>query len=200
LAEISDEQLFDLFRSGDESAFAQLVRRYEKPLYNFLAKFLGQFSLAEDVFQETFLQVHISAASFESHRRFRPWLYTIASNKARDLMRSRARRPAIQITAPDDDSDAGQIWDILLRDETTPVEVLEKKQQRQLVRKTVFLLPEHLREILVLAYFKQLSYKELAQVLDIPLGTVKSRLHSAVANFAQKYHELSSDSQRNDDE
>ena len=196
MTEISDEQLFDLFRNGDETAFARLLRRYEKPLFNFLLKFLRQPALAEDVFQETFLQVHLSADSFQSSRRFRPWLYTIASNKARDLLRSRARRPTVQLTASDDNNDMGQLLDSLLRDEATPLQILEKKQQRELVHQAVSQMPEHLRKILVLAYFKYLSYKELSEYLEVPLGTVKSRLHSAVANFSNQYNELVSPDER----
>ena len=196
MTEISDEQLFDLFRNGDETAFTRLLRRYEKPLFNFLLKFLRQPALAEDVFQETFLQVHLSADSFQSSRRFRPWLYTIASNKARDLLRSRARRPTVQLTASNDNDDMGQLLDSLLRDNTTPLQILEKKQQRQLVHQAVSQMPEHLREILVLAYFKYLSYKELSEYLEVPLGTVKSRLHSAVANFSNQYNELVSADER----
>ena len=116
MTQVSDEQLFASFRAGDEAAFARLVRRYEKELFNFLLRFVGQSSLAEDVFQEAFLQVHISAESFELHRRFRPWLYTIAANKARDLLRSRGRRPTVQLTTPDADTGDSQLWDNLLLD------------------------------------------------------------------------------------
>ena len=177
------------FQAGDEAAFAQLVKRYEKELYNFLLRFLSQPSLAEDVFQETFLQVHISAATFETDRRLRPWLYTIAANKARDLLRSRGRRPTVQVTAIDDETGSSQLWDNLLRDETTAEDIYEKAQKKQLVRDVIAKLPEHLREILILAYFNQLAYKEIAEVLEIPLGTVKSRLHAAVASFARHYSE-----------
>lgn len=196
MAQISDEQLVELFRSGSEDAFAQLIRRYERKLYNFLMKFLGQSASAEDVFQETFLQVHLSAAKFESGRRFRPWLYTIAANKARDLLRSQARRPTVQLIPPDDDTDIAQLWEGLLQDTTTPDQQLQVKQRQEFVREVIGQLPGHLREILILAYFNQLSYKELAKILDIPLGTVKSRLHSAVTQFAKLYHELSSDPER----
>ena len=193
MTQISDEQLFASFRAGDETAFARLVRRYEKELFNFLLRFVGQSSLAEDVFQEAFLQVHISADSFELHRRFRPWLYTIAANKARDLLRSQSRRPTVQLTALDDEIGSSQLWDNLLREETTAVEILEHKQQQELVRQVVAELPDHLREILILAYFNQLSYKEMAEVLNIPLGTVKSRLHAAVANFSQRYNQTTAE-------
>jgi RNA polymerase sigma-70 factor (ECF subfamily) len=186
----SDEQLLAAYQAGDQQAFAGLIRRYEKELYNFLLRFLGQPSLAEDIFQETFLQVHLSADTFETHRRFRPWLFTIAANKARDLLRSRARRPTVQLTgAPDDEDGGGSLWDNLLRDEATPDKLFDQVQEQERVRQVVAMLPDHLREILMMAYFNQLSYKEMAQILDIPLGTVKSRLHAAVAAFSRKYRE-----------
>lgn len=190
MKQVTDEQLIGLARDGDKQAFGQLMQRYEKELFNFLVKFMGQRTLAEDAFQETFLQVHISASSFDTQRRFRPWLYTIAANKARDLLRSKARRPAMQLTTSDDQGGEVDLWHNLLRDETTPQDILEQKQQKELVREMVAKLPEHLREILVLAYFNQLPYKEIAQVLGIPLGTVKSRLHAAVSAFARKYNEI----------
>jgi len=189
LRQVSDEQLLGLFRQGDQQAFAQLVKRYEKELYNFLAKFTGRPTLAEDIFQEAFLQVHISAADFDTARSFRPWLYTIASNKARDAMRRNARRPAVNLTASDDDDSDFDLWSNLLKDETTPQDILDKKQQQEMVRQVVAQMPDNLREILILAYFNQLSYKEMSETLDVPLGTVKSRLHTAVAAFAKKYHQ-----------
>ncbi len=189
MKQFSDEQLLALSRSGDREAFSKLLRRYEKELFNFLLKFLGQRSLAEDVFQESFLQVYVSAADFDVSRRFRPWLYTIAANKARDALRKRVRRPLVQLTASDDEGGEVDLWHNLLKDEATPEKLYELKQRKQQVRRAVAELPEHLREILILAYFNQLSYKELAEVFNIPLGTVKSRLHSAVGAFAKKYRE-----------
>ena len=183
--QITDEQLFDSFRSGDEKAFAKLVKRYENELYSFLSRFLGRQSAAEDVFQEAFLQVHLSADRFESGRRFRPWLYTIAANKARDYLRREKRRPALQMTGSEDDEGGARLWDELLRDDTTPEIIFEQQQETELVHKVVAQVPDHLREILLLAYFEQLSYKDMAEALDIPLGTVKSRLHAAVATFGK---------------
>ncbi len=186
----TDEQLFARYRAGEREAFALLVKRYEKELFNFLAKFLGKKSLAEEVFQEAFLQVHLSADRFDSGRRFRPWLYTIAANKARDLLRSRDRKQTVQLTAQDpDDGTLANLWDSLLRDEQTAEDIFEAEQTRKEVRNIITGMPDMLREILVLAYFGQLSYKEMAEILKIPLGTVKSRLHSAVSNFAQRYQE-----------
>ena len=95
----TDEQLLSEYRHGDKKAFSDLVARYQRELYHFLVRFLGNRAAAEDVFQETFLQVHQSAEQFDPQRRFRPWLFTIAANKARDLIRSQARRPTNPLQA-----------------------------------------------------------------------------------------------------
>src|SRR5436305_9634113 len=93
------------YREGDKSSFPKLMQRYQRELYHFLVRFLGDRTQAEDVFQETFLQVHQSAGQFDTSRRFRPWLFTIAANKARDLIRSQARRPTNPLSASINASD-----------------------------------------------------------------------------------------------
>jgi RNA polymerase sigma-70 factor (ECF subfamily) len=187
--QISDEQLLGKYQGGDSIAFETLVKRYEKELYHFLFRFMGQSSLAEEAFQEAFLQVHVSAAQFETSRRFRPWLYTIAANKARDILRNRMRRPSVQLTVPDDDSSESELWAHLLSVDDTPDKELDLAEQKEIVRETVARMPENLRQILVMAYFNQLPYKEISEILEIPLGTVKSRLHAAVKVFSQMYKE-----------
>ena len=189
MKKITDEQLMRQFQSGDQQALERLIRRYEKELYNFLLKFLGKSSLAEDVFQEAFLQVYISANKFQTHRRFRPWLFTIAANKARDTIRSQNRHPTVQLNSRNDDIDYNDLWDNLLRDNNTADNILQQRQEKQIVRNIIENLPCNLREILLMAYFQRLSYKEMAEGLGIPLGTVKSRLHSAVAAFSRAYKE-----------
>jgi RNA polymerase sigma-70 factor (ECF subfamily) len=158
-------------------------------LYHFLVRFLGDRTAAEDVFQETFLQVHQSADQFDPTRRFRPWLFTIAANKARDLIRSQARRPTnpLQATISPGDEESGEFIDLMQAAESMPGEPMEREELQQQVQKTVMGMPEHLREILLLSYFHQFPYKQIGDILDIPLGTVKSRLHAAVAHFADRW-------------
>jgi RNA polymerase sigma-70 factor (ECF subfamily) len=187
--ERTDEQLLAEYRQGDRASFAQLMGRYQRELYHFLVRFLGDRAAAEDVFQETFLQVHQSAEQFDLSRRFRPWLFTIAANKARDLIRSQARRPTNPLSAsisPGDD-DSGEFIDLMQSTAAMPGEPLEREELQELVKKTVMNMPEHLREILLLSYFHQFPYKQIGDILDIPLGTVKSRLHAAVAHFADRW-------------
>lgn len=188
--ERSDEQLLENYLNGDRAAFERLVERYQRELFHFLVRFLGDRAAAEDVFQESFLQVHQSGSQFDLSRRFRPWLFTIAANKARDLMRSQARRPTSPLQAeisPGEGEGGGQFIDLMSAEVPAPDESLTREELAQAVQATVAGLPDHLREILLLSYFHQFPYKQIADILDIPLGTVKSRLHAAVATFADRW-------------
>jgi RNA polymerase sigma-70 factor (ECF subfamily) len=185
----TDEQLLEAYRLGDRASFAHLVERYQRELFHFLVRFLGDRAAAEDVFQEAFLQVHQSAEQFDPQRRFRPWLFTIAANKARDLMRSQARRPTnpLQASINNGDEESGQFIDLMESSVQMPSEPMEQQELQKLVQGTVMNMPEHLREILLLSYFHQFPYKQISGILNIPLGTVKSRLHAAVAYFADRW-------------
>ena len=184
----SDESLLRRHLNGERSAFAQLVRRYERELYHFLVRFLGDRAAAEDTFQEAFLQVHESAKMFDLSRRFRPWLFTIAANKARDLIRSRSRHPAAPLDAsPDGLQGEGQYIDLLQAAGSLPDEPVQREELRRVVQRTIQEMSPHLREVLLLGYFHDFSYKQIAEMLKIPVGTVKSRLHSAIGQFAARW-------------
>lgn len=189
LDDVTDERLLERYLNGELPAFQTLVERYQRELFHFLIRFLGDRAAAEDVFQEAFLQVHQSGHSFDLSRRFRPWLFTIAANKARDLMRSQARRPTnpLQADINPGNGDGGQFIDLMAADVPEPSEPLRRQELQQQVQGVVMGMPDHLREILLLSYFHQFPYKQIADILEIPLGTVKSRLHSAVANFAERW-------------
>ena len=190
LEEMSDERLLEQHRRGSAEAFEFLINRYRRELFNFLKRFLGSRSAAEDVFQDAFLQVHLSADKFDPSRRFKPWLFTIAANKGRDFMRKRGRRPAARLDAQiGHDSESQSFIDLMEADLPLPEESLRRDELKELVERTIERMPEHLREILLLAYFQQFSYNQIAEVLEIPLGTVKSRLHTAVGTFAKSWKE-----------
>jgi len=186
---VSDEQLVLRYRQGDNGAFEELVGRYRGKLFYFLARFLGDRSLAEDIFQETFLQVHLSVGGFDIQRRLKPWLFTIAANKARDAMRSRRRRNMAELDAEvsGDDGEARRYVDLMAGDSPQPSETLSNRERASDVMSIVRQMPENLREVLLLAYFEEFAYKEIAEILAVPLGTVKSRLHVAVKEFARRW-------------
>lgn len=185
----TDEEFLAAYRTGDRASFSALVERYRRELFHFLVRFLSDRAAVEDIFQETFLQVHQSADQFDPQRRFRPWLFTIAANKARDLMRSQSRRPTnpLQASISPNDDEGGQFIDLMEASEPMPGEAMEREELQKVVQATVEGMPDHLREILLLSYFHQFPYKEISDILGIPLGTVKSRLHAAVAYFADRW-------------
>lgn len=188
----TDEELLTAYRNGDRASFSRLVDAYQRELFHFLVRFVGDRAAAEDIFQESFLQVHQSAAQFDPQRRFRPWLFTIAANKARDYLRAQSRRPAnhLQAAITPSNDDSGEFIDLLKSEDDSPSEPMEKRELQELVQKTVMEMPANFREILLLSYFHQFPYKQIGEILDIPLGTVKSRLHAAVAFFADRWRML----------
>jgi len=188
----TDAQLLAQFAEGDEAAFRELVNRYKNGLYAFLKQFLNQQDMVEDAFQETFLQLFTSRDSFDTSRPLRPWLFTIAANKAKDALRKKQRTAAVPIgsIAESQEMSFDDVLNTLTSDTTMPYEDLQKSETASLVGQVITDMPENLREILILAYFDKFSYKQMAQILSIPIGTVKSRLHTAVGRFAREWKSI----------
>jgi len=134
----------------------------------------------------------MALAVFEQQAMALGRLFTIAANKARDLMRSQARRPTnpLQATISPGDDESGQYIDLMEATNPTPGQNMEREELQKLVHGTVMSMPDHLREILLLSYFHQFPYKQISDILAIPLGTVKSRLHAAVAHFADRWRAI----------
>jgi RNA polymerase sigma-70 factor (ECF subfamily) len=189
LTKLSDGELLDRSAAGEESAFREIVNRYKNGLFAFLRNFLNRQDVIEDVFQETFLQLFTSSESFDPTRPLRPWLYTIAANKAKDALRKMQRTAAVPIgtMTESEDMSFGDMLNVLGSEEERPFEGLERDETASNVRRVISDMPDNLREILVLAYFNKFSYKQMAQVLSIPIGTVKSRLHTAVGRFSKDW-------------
>jgi RNA polymerase sigma-70 factor (ECF subfamily) len=185
----SDSHLLERYRKGEEAAFREIVDRYKHSLYAYLRRFINQQDIVDDVFQETFLQLYASRESFDTERPLRPWLFTIAANKAKDALRKIQRQATMSIGAMADAGDVSQddVVNILASYDETPDDEVSKDETAVRVRQIITDMPENLREILLLAYFEQFSYKHMADMLSIPIGTVKSRLHTAVAYFVKKW-------------
>jgi len=186
---LSDAELLSRYTAGDEAAFREIVTRYKNSLYAFLRQFLNRHDLVEDVFQETFLQLYSSRNSFDTNRPLRPWLFTIAANKAKDALRKWQRTSAVSIGTMADSQDLSfdDMLNTVTSDRTLPYEELQKGETATRVGQIISNMPENLREILGLAYFQGFSYKQMAEILSIPIGTVKSRLHTAVGRFAKEW-------------
>lgn len=180
---VTDEQLFLEYRStGDRELYAQLVYRYERELYSYLRRYIGNAEMAEDVFQTAFLAVHLKADSFEEGRRFRPWLYSIATHAAIDARRRNKKHTKLSLdtSAESDNEDIGRWINLLECDELGPEGSALREEQIRLVRKSLERLPESMTALIQLVYFQGMKYQEAADVLQIPVGTVKSRLNAAI--------------------
>lgn len=195
----TDEEMLADYLDGDVAAFRALVDRYHDPLIRFLFRLTGTRATAEDVFQETFLQVHQSASGFDGTKRFKPWLFTIAANKGRDALRRRNRRPAVSLSAGIDGDSERSFVDLMQVDIPDVSERLDREELAAAVQRAVDRLSPRLKEILLLAYFQKMGYQQIAEVLGIPLGTVKSRLHAAVASFARAWQAEQAQSDRDED-
>ena len=185
-AEWSDEELLLEYRkNGDQQLFAILVQRYEHELFSYLYAYLGNRQLAEDTFQMAFLHVHLKCDQFQSGRRVRPWLYKIATNRAIDNLRCIRRRSAFSLDTPRDPTDPdSRTWiEIISEDELGPVSRLINKEDCSCSREAMEQLPDHLRQVVQLIFFQGLKYREAAEVLSLPVGTVKSRMHTAIGKL-----------------
>jgi RNA polymerase sigma-70 factor (ECF subfamily) len=182
-AEATDESLLLEYRTtGNLDAFETLVHRYEKPLFNYLFRYLHSPSLAEDVFQATLLRLHEKCHLFTEGQQVRPWLYRIATHLAIDAWRSERRQRTLSLDQDrtDEETDIGSLMSLIRSHSPSPLEQMESDERGQWTRHAVDKLPEHLRVVVLLIYFQGLKLHEVAEILQLPLGTVKSRLHKAL--------------------
>lgn len=195
----SDESLFARFReTGDRDVFGQLVKRYEREVFGYLKRYLGDQQLAEDAFQATFIAIFRKADQFEAGRSFRPWLYTIATNKAIDAQRSKKRsrlRSLDTDLSRSNSSSQGRQLSMLeqLVDPTADVQnQTALSETRHEVREAIDELNDISKQVIHLVYFQGMKYSEAAETLDIPIGTVRSRLHMAVRKLQEVWQRRSS--------
>jgi RNA polymerase sigma-70 factor (ECF subfamily) len=180
---LSDEQLMACVRdSADQEAFAGLVHRYERPIYSYLLRYTYDAGLAEEAFQGTFLRLYQRRRLFESGRGFKPWLYSIATHVAIDHLRREGRHRAVSLDEQhldNEDNPAGLI-DMLESQLPSPQAETQREENRDWTREAMRELPAPLFDVILLIYFAGFKYREAAEMLDIPLGTVKSRSHKAL--------------------
>jgi RNA polymerase sigma-70 factor (ECF subfamily) len=179
-----DSAVVTAFLGGEERAFQELVERYQTRLLNFIYRTIGDRDRAEDLVQEVFIRVYRHLHRFDRSKKFSTWVYTIASNLAKNELRNRSRSPLVlfqTIQGSGDDEDRPiQFEDTTAR----PDDMYRKRHLRELVEQTVAQLPEHHRQVFVLRELEGKSYEEIAEITDCNLGTVKSRLNRARTAFA----------------
>jgi RNA polymerase sigma-70 factor, ECF subfamily len=184
------ELLMEYAERGDREAFAELVRRHERKLFNYLRRYIGDAQLAEDAFQATFLQVHLKCRQFQRGRALAPWLYQIATNQAIDLLRRNRRHRAFSLDRAPWNGGRGEqdatLLEFLEETEMQPGERMEAAEDRRRVAAALEGMPDRARQLLTLVLFQGLKYREAAEVLGIPVGTVKSQMHEAVRTLKDR--------------
>ncbi len=178
---LTDENLIATVGQGDNRAFEELVKRYKNRLINFIYQIVGDREAAEDLTQEAFVRVYRHAHRFREGAVFSTWVYTIASNLAKNELRNRTRRPYFswgQGTKKDEDDDFDPLT--LMGDETQRPDIVnENRELREVLLKAVASLNQKYKTIFTLRDLQGLSYEEIAEILEIPMGTVKSRVNRA---------------------
>ena len=170
----SDEELISRFQGGDEYSYIELVNRYQDRLINFTFRFCGDREDAEDVVQDTLMKLYTHKHYYRNIAKFSTWIYTIASNLAKTELRKRKRRPQNLISQMGLE---GQNWDVPDKDRTN--EEIEVQFNETQIQRAMMTLPLHFRTAVILRDIQELSYEEISNILNVPLGTVKSRINRA---------------------
>ena len=174
-----ERRLIDRSAAGDQEAFRQLVIRHHRLVINVAFRALGELSLAEDVAQEVFLKVYKALPGYRHEKPFKHWLHRVAANAVTDALRR--RRPIVSLDGMEQPPASS---------EADPMEVATRHDLQKAVRQAIASLPSHYRDTIALQAFGELSYDEIAKTLDIPLGTVMSRLNGAKRLLRERLGDL----------
>jgi len=170
---VTDEQLIARFQQGDVQAFDTLVRRYKDQLLNFVYRFVGNRSDAEDIVQETFLRVYKNKHYYKEIAKFSTWVYTIAGNLAKTELRRRKRHKIFSVSNFVNEERDYDIPD----KEHSPERQVDGTIKEDIIQKAIEKLPPKFKEVIILRDVQGFAYEEISQILNIPLGTVKSRVN-----------------------
>ena len=185
LRQADDAGVVTAFLGGEERAFTELTERYQTRLLNFIYRTIGDRDRAEDLVQEVFIRVYRHLHRFDRSKKFSTWVYTIASNLAKNELRNRSRSPLVLFQTMRGSQTDEEERPLQFEDTTSrPDDMYRKRHLRELVEQTVAQLPEHHRQVFVLRELEGKSYEEIAEITACNLGTVKSRLNRARTAFA----------------
>ena len=176
----TDEKLILRFQEGDINAYNELVKRYKDRLLNFVLRYFNNVEQAEDVVQDTLIKLYTHASYYKNVAKFSTWIFTIAKNNALTELRKNKRKKTDSLWTED-----GQIIDINSKEES-----LDSKVQNEIaidqLNKFLDEIPENFRMAVVLRDFQELSYEEISKILEIPIGTIKSRINRGRIQLAEK--------------
>ena len=179
--QISDEILIKKFQEGDVGAYNQLVFRFKDRLLNFIYRFVNDLDLAEDLVQDTLLKLYTHKDSYQEIAKFSTWLYTIAANLARTELRKKKRRKTFSVTELSREDREF----IIVSSDVDPSEDLSSQNFERNIQLALAELPDDFKTIIILRDIQELSYDEISKIVDVPLGTVKSRINRGRVKLQQ---------------
>ncbi|MBW5448205.1 RNA polymerase sigma factor SigW [Cohnella sp. CFH 77786] len=170
-----DTRLAKLARKGDQRAFAEIVSLYKDKLYHLAYRMTGNRQEAEDVVQDTFLRVFKNLERYDENQKFSTWIYRIATNQCIDRLRK--RRNVYSLDAESSDHEGLDGYAMMPSDERTPESELIQSETQRLIHQAIETLPVKYKSVMVLRYLQDLSLQEISEVLDMPVTTIKTRVH-----------------------
>lgn len=188
-----EEAMWRVQMHDDARAFAQLLARWEAPIQRLCIRILGDEHKAEDVTQEAFARIYAKRKEFRHGSRFSTFLWRVATNLCLDELRRVKRRREIQVLPQTFDSSETEFWEELPAEGPTPDGNTLAEEQAAAIRHAVNELPEHYRCVIVLRHYQDLKFREIADVLEVPEGTVKSRMAEALSLLNQSLKKTLSD-------
>jgi RNA polymerase sigma-70 factor, ECF subfamily len=162
-------------KKGDQNAFAEIVDLYKDKIYQLCYRMLGNVHEAEDIAQEAFIRAYVNIHTYDTNKKFSTWLYRIATNLSID--RIRKKKPDYFLDAEVSGTDGLTMYSQIASDTALPEDELETREIQQEIQKEILKLPEKYRTVIVLKYIDELSLLEISEILNIPIGTVKTRIH-----------------------
>jgi RNA polymerase sigma-70 factor (ECF subfamily) len=178
----TDAQLIRSYLAGKDRAFDKLYKKYERPLFSFILKFVGNRGVAEDMFQQTWLKVIKALPQYEERGSFSSWLFGIANNSCVDHARKKSRSKI-------DDLASSEGMEKLPDDDLNPEDAIVKEERMAWLEKAVERLPVEQKQVVLMRLFAELPFKEIARIVDSPLNTVLGRMHYAVKNLKKMVEE-----------
>ena len=187
----SDALLVERAAAGDHKAFELLVIKYQRRIQRLIGRMVRDVDLVEDIAQETFIRAYRALAQFRGEAKFYTWLYRIAVNTAKKFLMDLKRNPTVSENASksDDDDETSRVENELTSSET-PEAILASKEIAQIINAAMQALPEELREAITLREIEGLSYEEISEAMDCPIGTVRSRIFRAREAISAKIKPL----------
>jgi len=179
----SDEKLVEYFRSGEKKALEVLVFRYFKVIYNFCSRYVGDVNVAEDITQETFVKVWKNLNRFDTHKKFKTWIFQIAKNTCIDYLR---KKKSIPFSNFEDEDGTNNFVDNFVDNSPLPDEIFIRKDLSDFLEKNINELPVNYKMVILMYHKNEFNFREISEIMDESVDTIKSRYRRGMISLRKK--------------